>query len=127
MNPFISATSSHSTSDDIVILTSRGDLSWCDKYLSAGEVDYVKRLSAAELTTHIDFIQPERILTVQFLKDVSNENKIREHSRKEAAEVLDTVRRNGIKKLTIIDESKRNVALSYAEGMALGNYQFLKY
>lgn len=126
MNPVIFAAQSFSDKDNIIVLSDRDNYEWKKEFLSEHEIEYVKRAAESE-TSRITLLQSGRVVVVQFLKKDDNPDREREYSRKDGCDVLETLGRYGIEELTIIDKTERNLALAYAEGVALGSYQFLKY
>lgn len=126
MNPVISAAQSFSDKDNIIILSNRDNYEWKSEFLSEHEVEYVKQAAESE-TTRITLLQSNRVVVVQFLKKDEDIDKEREYSRKDGCDVLETLRRYRIEELIVLDKTERSLMLSYAEGMALGAYQFLKY
>jgi len=127
MNPTIVAAKSYSGKDNIVILSNRDKYEWAEKYLSEYEIGYVKQAANNETTHHITLLQPKRVVIVQFLKKDDSVYREREYSRREGCDALEAVRRHQIETLSIVDETGRDLALTYTEGVLLGNYQFLKY
>jgi len=126
MNPVILTTNDYSEQDNIIILSNRDNYDWAKNYLNEHETAYVKQAAERE-TSHIALPQAGRIIVIQFLKKHDNENKALEHCRRDGHEVLETIRRYELEAVTVIDETGRSLALAYAEGVALGSYQFLKY
>ncbi|MDN5350939.1 MAG: leucyl aminopeptidase, partial [Bacteroidales bacterium] len=67
-------------------------------------------------------------ISLLFLDQETDENKRLESCRKHGFSLGQYLNKNGLSKLEIIPEKDLdNEALAVAEGMALGNYQFLKY
>ncbi len=65
---------------------------------------------------------------VQLIELKSNENGTKEAARKSADLLLGEINKQKLASVSVLDYSKDEVlALPFAEGMALGNYQFLKY
>lgn len=126
MNPVILTTNDYSEQDNIIILSNRENYDWAKKYLNEHEAAYVKQAAERE-TSHIALPQAGRIVVVQFLKKHDNDDRTLEYSRRDGCEVLETIRRYQLEAFTVIDETERGLALSYTEGIVLGNYQFLKY
>jgi len=83
--------------------------------------------AAEREVSHIALPQAGRIVIVQFLKKHDDNNKTHEYTRRDACEALETIRRYQLEEFTIVDETGRDLSLTYAEGLVLGSYQFLKY
>jgi len=94
--------------------------------LSEHEAAYVKQAAEREIS-HIALPQAGRIVIVQFLKKHDNNNRTLEYTRRDACEALETIRRYQLEAFTVVDQTERDLALAYAEGLVLGSYQFLKY
>lgn len=128
MIPTIAASKSYSDKDNLIVLSNSDDkFKWLDAYLGADfELKLMRDAIEAE-TSHLTFLQKGRIVIVQFVKKSDDTNTEQEYARREGFEILETLRRYNVKELTITDKTDSNLAISYAEGIALGNYQFLKY
>lgn len=126
MNPVIITTNDYSEQDNIIILSNRENYEWVKGTLSEYETIYVKQAAEREVS-HIALPQAGRIVIVQFLKKHDDDNKTHEYTRRDACEALETIRRYQLESCTVVDETGRNLALNYAEGLVLGSYQFLKY
>ncbi len=126
MNPVIFTTNDYSEQDNIIILSNRENYDWIKGNLGEHEAAYVKRAAEREIS-HIALPQAERIVIVQFLKKHDDDNRTHEYTRRDACEALETIRRYQLEAFTVIDETGRDLALTYAEGLVLGSYQFLKY
>jgi len=126
MNPVIITTNDHSEQDNIIILSNRDNYDWVKGKLSEHETAYVQQAAEREVS-HIALPQAGRIVIVQFLKKHDDNNKTHEYTRRDACEALETIRRYQLEEFTIVDETGRDLSLTYAEGLVLGSYQFLKY
>jgi leucyl aminopeptidase len=67
-------------------------------------------------------------LVLVFQTDVKDLNKTLEKTRKAGDTFLSTINKHKVQKVIVVDTMNRpEIALAMAEGLALGNYQFLKY
>lgn len=70
----------------------------------------------------------ERIIMIQFFKNEGESYKINEKCRKAGDKIASFLNENKIASVLITDRCENQfAAYSLAEGMALGNYQFIKY
>ena len=95
---------------------------------SADEIHYIKTQFDKNETKIFAFNRLTKWDFVQFIKKDSKDTSILETCRKAGDSVLSRINGNKISKIGIFDVEDNPVnALAYAEGMALGNYQFIKY
>jgi len=126
MNTKISISRSNTYKDDTLFLTDKKDLSWATAVLSTTELAYLK--SAAKKDINFVFIpKVEKNIIIQFLKKGKNASYHKEDVRLAGNEILQVLSQNRIEKIEVVNQCKENNTLEYVEGMALGNYQFLKY
>lgn len=72
--------------------------------------------------------QFKRIIFIHVFPQTTNQNLFLEKCRKEGDRLLTSLNRHKIKQLVLVDlTGNKEGVLAIAEGMALGNYQFLKY
>ena len=126
MNTKISILRSDKYKDDVVVLSDKNNLSWTSSILSKDEITYLK--SAAKKEINSVFIPNlEKNIIVQFVRSGSNASLHREDVRVAGSEILTTLSHYKVEKVIVLDKTKRGNLLEFVEGMALGNYQFLKY
>ena len=95
--------------------------------LSAEEVGYVKTQIDAKMT-HIALNKNGRWIFVQPLDPTNVADAEKEKMRCNAAKLHQSVTQQKIRSLAVVDTvNNSSLALAFAEGMALSNYQFLKY
>ncbi len=128
MIPSISASKGYSDKDNLVVLSKTDDkFKWFEKYLGTTVNMKLIKKAIEQETSHLTFLREGRIIILQFIKHSDDEDIMKEYARREGFEVLEDLRRYDVSQITVADETDRELAMSYAEGMALGNYQFLKY
>lgn len=126
MNTKVSISRSNTYKNDTLFLTYKKDLSWAAAVLSTTELAYLK--SAAKKEINFVFIpKVEKNIIIQFLKKGKNVSYHKEDVRLAGNEILQVLSQNKISKIEVVNQCKENNTLEYVEGMALGNYQFLKY
>lgn len=115
-----------SSKEDIVLLgTSKGDFS---KYgLSKTELNYVQSQIKSDKKL-IQINQFSRWVFVQIIEEKKQGYLTNEACRKAGNSLAGLINENKISKVILVDlENRPSEVLALAEGMALGNYQFLKY
>lgn len=110
--------------DNVLILTENYNA--LDKYLNKDELKYVKQ--AKEELTHINKYT-HRVIVFNFdSKQLKYGVSLWEYYRRSGAKALNLLNSEKINQITIVDEvNDAEKTLAFAEGMALMNYQFLKY
>lgn len=112
--------------DSIIYLIS--DIKSIDKKILSGkEIDFIKQQNKNKKEL-IVFNHFDRWIFVQFIKKEKGKNKKLEQCRKAGDKLLKLINENKINDIILYDlEGNAFETLAFAEGMALGNYQFLKY
>ena len=120
MNTFIAHKTNIQDTDNLVILIDNGQ-QLKDFSLSKEEMDFAqKSLDTAQKSVYIN--QYNRWIYVQMLTDC------RESARKAANSLHASIVGNKINEVSVINAmNNKAVAFAFAEGLALSNYQFLKY
>jgi leucyl aminopeptidase len=116
-----------SVKDNLVILcTKRTNL--VKAGLSVSETEYTQSEFATGEKKLVVLNQFSRFVFVQLIDEKGNEHAIAEACRKAGAAIAGICNDHKLKSILIADaENKPQLALALAEGMALGNYQFIKY
>ncbi len=115
-----------STHGHLIILTDGADLEWVEEYLENNEIEIMASLLAEGVK---QFMIPRKDghVFVQCLKSHGKPSITSEESRLAGAEMLNLLENHLVESVTLLDKAGLNQTYAYAEGMALGNYQFLKY
>ena len=113
--------------DGSIILLATMDSDFGSVGLSEEDIHYVKTLMETQ-SSHIAFNKSGRWLFVQSLDPSNVTSTEKEKMRRNAAKLHPSILQQKIRSLAIVDMTG-NAALTcaFAEGMALSNYQFLKY
>lgn len=91
-------------------------------------IDHVRNAFEKDERKLVSFTGPGRIIFVQKKDKKDSAWKTAEALRKAAATLLITINDQKLKALTLADTDDKNEhLLAFAEGLVLGNYQFLKY
>ncbi len=98
------------------------------KILSTGEIDYIKKQNKKYKKELIALNHLDKWIFIQFIKNEKNIYKRLESCRRAGNKLLCLINENKIDKIIINDlQGNGKETLAFAEGMALGNYQFHKY
>lgn len=95
--------------------------------LSKQEIDFIKsQIKQKQFLIHLNHY--DQHIFFQYLDTKSTEEAMMESIRKQGAGLLSSLLQFNIEEITIINHSaSNNAAYCFAEGLALSNYQFLKY
>lgn len=126
MQTTIRSTLSYSDRDSLIILLNNPKRGF-PASLTAGEEKYAQN----ELKTGKRLViinQYKRLVVLYHPDQKSNHSLLLEACRKAGDNVLQEINRQKISSVVIDDQTSiKGIALAFAEGLALGNYQFLKY
>ena len=123
----ISKKSAISNTENIILLCEKN--SSLNNYgLSKAEIDFIKNEIIKKEKFFISINQLSRFVFIQVI-DAKKENHLTlESLRKAASAAHSLVVENKIENITVVDvENKTSETLAFTEGLALSNYQFLKY
>ena len=126
MNTKISVTKSIKSTDTLVLLSDRKSLDWATEMLNEDGADYVKKAAKDDINS-VFIPRQKGNLIVQFLQTNSEEALQREDTRLAGNELLTTINHYKIKSVVITNVHSVNMLSDFVEGLALGNYQFIKY
>lgn len=126
MNTKISVTKSIKSTDTLVLLSDRKSLDWATEMLNEDGADYVKKAAKDDINS-VFIPRQKGNLIVQFLQTNSEEALQREDTRLAGNELLTTINHYKIKSVVITNVHSVNMLGDFVEGLALGNYQFIKY
>ncbi len=126
MQTAIHTTKAYRSSDSLILLLDDKQ-GLPPKTFSKEETDFIKKELKADRKTVI--INQYRRNIIVFLPDYSkSDNALLELSRKAGEAFLAQINKFKIKRVVLVDLAHRtDLILAMAEGMALGNYQFLRY
>jgi leucyl aminopeptidase len=111
-----------------VVLLIEQNLASGNEYLSNDEISYVTKQKEKHEKEFFLFNRLDHIVFVQYIKNDKLSHKTLENCRLAGAKIAGAANNHKQKELFIIDvEGKKDETLALAEGMALENYQFLKY
>ncbi len=115
-----------SLKNNLIIISDGSNLDWADNYLSPGEITVLSKGLQKEVKS---FVFPKAInfAFVLIAKESHDEYRTQEDARLAAADLLDKLEHYKIRSATVINHSNLNIVAAVAEGLVLGNYQFLKY
>lgn len=127
MQTIINITDSFSKSENLVFLIT--DIKNLDhKYFCSEELDYIRLFHKEHKKDLFAFNKLNNWFFVQFIEKERNRVLRLENYRVAGGKILNQINENKLNSIVIVDsESKQEESLAFAEGMALKNYQFLKY
>ncbi len=116
----------YGTNNNLIILVSDNKQLPKD-ILTKDEIAFTKKNFEQE-NKSVEFNKLSHWVFVQMIDSKPSVDSTKEMARKSADLLLTTINKQKLSAVAILDYSKNEVlALPFAEGMALGNYQFLKY
>jgi len=127
MQTIINTTNRLSKNDNLIFITS--DLKNLDeKYFSDNEIQHIRRYNKEHKTTRFSFNQFNRWIFVQILEKERKKEIRLENYRVSGSKLTPVINEHKIHSLVLIDaDNKPEEILAFAEGLALANYQFIKY
>lgn len=127
MHTIINTTTRYSARDNIIFLIS-DPKQLSEKVLSKEEISYIKLHHREHKKNVFPFNRISRWVFVVFIEKEKDKSIRLENYRNGGAKLLGTINDNKLHRVVIADnENKPSESLAFAEGMALANYQFLKY
>ena len=127
MQTIINTTNRLSKNDNLVFITS--DLKNLDaKYFSNNEIQHIRKYYKEHKITSFSFNQFNRWIFVQVQEKERKKEFRLENYRVAGSKLTPVINEHKIHSLVLIDaDNKAEEILAFAEGMALANYQFIKY
>ena len=122
----VSCAKKYGINNNLVVLIS--DLKQLPKDLLAkNEISFIKKNVEQDIKS-VEFNKMTYWIFVQLIEPKQDLNITSESARKSGDKLLEIINANKLTSVSILDYTKNEMlALPFAEGMALGNYQFLKY
>lgn len=111
---------------NLVLLADKDRLDVLDSLLAPGESAFLRQAAAQDVYS-FSFPRADGIVFVRILKPERDPYIALEDTRLAGNELLTEIRRYKIETLGVQNCCAENRALAFAEGLALGSYQFLKY
>lgn len=125
MSTTIQLTAKYNDTEHIVIFT-KDKKKFDTTLLTAQETEFVKAELAADKKL-VAVNQYTRYVFLQLIDKKDEKFQTHEAMRKSGEILVSTLNKMKIESVVLSDEKADDELLAYAEGMALGNYQFLKY
>lgn len=127
MQTIITTTDRISATDNLIFLVTDSK-NLPEKNFSKEEYAYVKTSQKKHKKNTFVFNHFKRWIFVQFVEKERNTALRLENYRVAGAKLLGSLNNNKLHTVVVVDtEEKPKETLAFAEGMALANYQFLKY
>lgn len=111
---------------NLVLLVEKDRLDAIDTLLATSERAFLQHAVAQEVLS-VSFPRTEGVIFVRILKSEKDPYIALEDARLAGNELLAELRRYKIEAIGVQNHCAENRALAFAEGLALGSYQFLKY
>lgn len=127
MQTIINTSSRLLKNDNLVFITS--DLKNLDeKYFSADEIQFIRRNNKEHKTNRFSFNHFNRWVFVQIIEKERKKEHRLENYRVTGAKLTAIINEQKLHAVVLFDaDNKTEETLAFAEGLALANYQFLKY
>ena len=120
------ATKAKDTAD--IIYLSNEKLSGVSNFLSKNELQYVSKKFKNDKKRFFSINQLKRIVFVQIIENKKEEYLTKENYRDAGNSLVKRINENKSSSVQVVDGiNNGEYAIACAEGLALGNYQFLKY
>mgnify|MGYP000455720917 CR=1 FL=1 len=116
----------HPLHNNQVLLAEKDGLDRLDATLSASEASFLRQGASRDINTFF-FPRVDGSLFVRLLKPDKNPFFAAEDARLAGSEILAELRRYKVEAISIRNFCPDDQSLAFAEGLALANYQFLKY
>jgi len=127
MQTIINTTDKVTAKDNIVFLASEPK-QLTDKNLGADEINYIKSYHKEHKKSVFAFNKLNRWIFVVLVEKEAVQSLRLEMYRVAGAKLLGAINENKLHRIVVVDAGKKPLeSLAFAEGMALANYQFLKY
>lgn len=124
MTTLLRSTTTYSTSDHLILLLHKTNLTPSTAILSATE--YQTLQSAVDRgVQQVVFPQINRFVIVEIIAPSTQQ--LQEATRRMAAKTIGLLRNYKLQQATLIDYSNQQLSQAYTEGLVLANYQFLNY
>ncbi len=111
---------------NLVLLAENDHLDALDTLLAPGELAFLRQTAPQDVSS-FSFPRAEGVVFVRMIKPEKDPYIALENARLAGNELLGELRRYKIETVGIQNLCTENRALAFAEGLALGSYQFLKY
>ncbi len=127
MTAIITKTDTLKPKSNLVVLLS-DSLEIEGNHLTDDEKAYIRNSFEKNKITQFDFNRFENWIFVRIIKQEGDETKILENCRKSGDDFQNLVNKQKLEEITIVRNNLNpGQALAFAEGVVLGNYQFIKY
>jgi len=127
MQTIVNITDTYTDSDNLVFVVSNIK-SIQKEIFTSEELEYMKTFHKEHKQNDFAFNRLNHSHFVVFVEKDSNSSLHIENYRLAGSKLVSVVNKNKLNNIVIVDaENKPNEILAFAEGMALNNYQFLKY
>ena len=122
----LAAIAASQPTDNLVILAEKDGLDRLEASLTPPEMAFLRQSAGREVFNFF-FPRTESAVFVRILKPENDPYIAQENARMAGCDLLRELRQYKLEAVTIRNTCSQNRAFAFAEGLALGSYQFLKY
>ncbi|CAA6810724.1 MAG: Cytosol aminopeptidase PepA (EC [uncultured Aureispira sp.] len=126
MTTVLRSNNNYNQSNHLIILSYQNQRTWFASLLTETEQKIVQK-AMDKGTKQLILPQLERFIIIELIEAVDNRPDLEEKTRCIAAKTVASLRKHHLEEAVLLDYTKDNLSASYAEGIVLANYQFLKY
>ncbi len=126
MTTTLRSTNCHTQNQDLIILSYKNQNSWFTSLLTETEQAIVQQAVQKD-TKHLLIPRLNQYIIIEIIETIDDRAQLKEQIRSIASKTVGTLRKHHINEVVLLDYTNDNLSASYAEGLVLTNYQFLKY
>lgn len=126
MTTILRSTSNYTQSNHLIILSYKNQQTWLPALLTETEQKIVQKAIKQD-TKQLILPQLDRFIIIEILDPLDSRPELEEQTRCIAAKTIAIIRKYHLEEAVLLDYTNDHLSASYAEGIVLANYQFLKY
>ena len=126
MTTVLRSTNNYSQSNHLIVLSYKNQDAWFAALLTETEQKIVQK-AIERGTKQLILPQLDRFIIIEVIDTSDNRPELEEQTRCTAAKTIAAIRKHHLEEAVLLDYTNDNLSPSYAEGIVLANYQFLKY
>jgi leucyl aminopeptidase len=126
MTTILRSANNYTPSNHLIILSYKNQRAWFSALLTETEQKIVEKAIEQDIKQLI-LPQLDRFIIIEIIDATDNRPELEEQTRCTAAKTIASLRKHHLAEAFLLDYTNDNLSASYAEGIVLANYQFLKY
>jgi leucyl aminopeptidase len=126
MTTILRSTNKHTASNHLIVLAYKNQTAAFASLLTETEQKIVQK-AIDRNTKQLILPQLDRFIVLEIIDGFDNRPELEEQTRCTAAKTIAIIRKHHLEEAVLLDYTNDNLSASYAEGIVLANYQFLKY